>query len=148
LVKSVKGGYKNIMVSIKNLWLYFPKKISEKQSSDSGMAIVLIFLLMGLFSGNNLHYKIAIPVLIINMTFPRFYYLFAIIWLGLTKLLGTVVSKIILTLVYIILVIPVGVFRRLLGNDSLQLNDFKKDTKSVFKIRNHIFSSKDMENPY
>ena len=77
-----------------------------------------------------------------------FYYLFAIIWLGFSKLLGTVVSKIILTIVYIVLVIPVGIFRRILGKDSLQLSGFKKGSSSVMKTRNYSFTSKDIEMPY
>ena len=127
---------------------YFPKTISKKQVSDTGMAIVLILLLVGLFSQNNFYYKIAIPVLIINMTFPMFYYPFALIWLGFSHLLGTVVSKIILTIVYIIMVIPVGIFRKLLGKDSLQLSKFKKSNETVMKERNYSFSSKDIEKPY
>jgi hypothetical protein len=130
------------------LWNYFPRTISKKQTSDSGMAAVLLLLLIGLFSHNNLYYKIAIPVLVINMTFPMFYYPFAIIWLGFSQLLGTIVSKIILTIIYFILVIPVGVFRRLLGKDSLQLSEFKKANKSVMQSRNHTFVSEDIENPY
>ena len=127
---------------------YFPTKISKKQASDTGMTLVLILLLVGIFIQNDFYYKIAIPVLIINMIFPMFYYPLAIIWLGFSKLLGTVASKIILTTVYIILVIPVGIFRRLLGKDSLKLSQFKKTNKSVMKIRNHIFKSFDLENPY
>ena len=117
-------------MSKNKLWNYFPRTISKKQASDTGMSAVLILLLMGLSTQNNLYYKIAIPVLVINMTFPMFYYLFAIIWLGFSKLLGTVISKIILTIVYILLVIPVGIFRRLIGKDSLQLSEFKKGTNS------------------
>ena len=127
---------------------YFPRTISKKQASDTGMAIMLILLLVGLFTKNDVYYKIAIPVLIINMTFPMFYYLFAIIWLGFSKLLGTVMSKIILTIVYIILVIPVGLFRRLIGKDSLQLSEFKKGSNSVMKTRNYNFTTKDIETPY
>ena len=132
----------------KKIWNYFPKTISKKQASDTGMAAVLILLLIGLIAQNNLYYKIAIPVLVINMTFPMFYYLFAVVWLGMSKLLGTVISKIILTVVYILLVIPVGIFRRVIGKDSLQLSEFKKGTNSVMKKRDYSFSSKDIENPY
>ena len=132
----------------KEQWKYFPRTISIKQASDTGMAAVLLLMLIGLFSHNNLYYKIAIPVLVLNMTFPMFYYPFAIIWLGLSQLLGTIVSKIILTIIYFILVIPVGVLRRLLGKDSLQLSEFKKDNKSVMQARNHTFVSEDIENPY
>lgn len=135
-------------MSLKRTEQYFSLTISKKQASDTGMAIVLILLLVGLFTQNDLYYKIAIPVLIVNMTFPMFYYLFAIIWLGFSKLLGTVVSKIILTIVYIVLVIPVGIFRRILGKDSLQLSGFKKGSSSVMKTRNYSFTSKDIEMPY
>ena len=135
-------------MSKKILWNYFPRTISKKQAADTGMAAVLILLLIGLFTQNNLYYKIAIPVLVINMTFPMFYYPFAVIWLGFSHILGTVVSKIILTIVYIIMVMPLGLIRRLLGKDSLQLSEFKKDTRSVMKTRDYIFSSKDIEKPY
>ena len=132
----------------KELWNYFPRTISKKQASDTGMAAVLILLLIGLFTHNNLYYKIAIPVLVINMIFPMFYYLFAIIWLGFSQLLGTIVSKIILTIIYIIMVIPIGVFRRLLGKDSLKLSEFKKGNKSVMQTRDYNFLSEDIEKPY
>ena len=130
------------------LWGYFPRTISIKQASDTGMAAVLLLLLIGVFSHNGFYYKIAIPVLIINMVFPMFYYPLAIIWLGLSQLLGTFASKIILTIIYGILVVPVGVFRRLLGKDSLQLSEFKKGNHSVMQKRNYTFVSKDIENPY
>ena len=139
---------KSINFSFKKIGGYFPGTISKKQASDTGMAIVLILLLVGLFSQNIVYYKIAIPVLVINMIFPMFYYPFAIIWLGFSHLLGTVMSKIILTIIYIVVVVPVGIFRRLLGKDSLQLHEFKKGTNSVMKVRNYIFSSKDIEKPY
>jgi polyferredoxin len=127
---------------------FFPKTISKKQASDTGMAFVLIFLLIGLFSQNNIFFKIAIPVLIIDMIFPMFFYYFAFIWLGFSHLLGTVVSKIILTIVFTIMVIPIGVFRRLIGKDSLQLTKFKKGNESVMEIRNKLFTLKDIEKPY
>jgi len=130
------------------LWNYFPKTISTKQASDTGMAVVLLLLLIGFFSNNNLYYKVAIPVLVVNMTFPKFYYPFAFVWLGISQLLGTFMSKIIISLIYIIMVIPTGVFRKLLGKDTLQLSNFKKDKKSVMRPRNHTFVSKDIENPY
>jgi hypothetical protein len=127
---------------------YFPKTISKKQASDTGMAVVLIFLVIGLFSQNNLFFKIAIPLLIIDMIFPMFFYFFAIIWLGFSHLLGTIVSKIILTIVFTIMVIPIGIFRRLIGKDSLLLTKFNKSSESVMVIRNKIFTLKDIEKPY
>jgi len=139
---------KSTNFSFKKIAGYFPETISKKQASDTGMAIVLILLFVGLFSEDNFYYKIAIPVLVINMIFPMLYYPIAIFWLGFSHLLGTVMSKIILTIVYIILVIPVGIIRRIMGKDPLQLNKFKRGADTVMKVRNYKFSSKDIENPY
>lgn len=128
--------------------IYFQKIISKKQAADTGMALMLILLLVGVVTQNDYYYKIAIPVLIINMTAPKFYYPFAIIWLGFSQLLGTVVSKIILTIVYFIILLPIGIFRRLLGKDSLQLTEFKKGNGTVMKSRDYNYLSKDIEKPY
>ncbi len=95
------------------------ENISNKQASDTGMAVVLILLLIAFFTKTTLYYKIAIPVLIVNMTYPKFFYPLAIVWLGFSELLGTIMSKIILTIVYVVLVVPVGLVRRLLGKDAL-----------------------------
>lgn len=127
---------------------FFPKSVNKKQASDSGMAVVLILLLIALFTGNEIYFKIAVPALIINMAFPMFYYYFAILWFGFSQLLGTFVSKIVLSLVFFIMVLPVGLIRRMMGKDSLQLNQFQKAGSSVMKVRNHRFTSKDIENPY
>jgi len=127
---------------------FFPKTITKKQASDSGMAIVLILLLIGLLSRNNLFYKISIPVLVMNMIYPMFYYYFAILWLGFSQILGTVVSKIILSIVFFVIVFPVALIRRMMGKDSLQLKQFKKSGSSVMKTRNHRFSSDDILHPY
>jgi multisubunit Na+/H+ antiporter MnhG subunit len=126
----------------------FPRTISKKQATDTGMAFVLVLLLIGLFTHNDLYYKLSIPVLIITMTIPMVYYPLAIIWLGFSQLLGDIVSKIVLTIIYILVVLPIGLIRRLMGKDSLQLSGFKKAKSSVMKTRNHEFTSKDIENPY
>ncbi|MCD4773523.1 MAG: hypothetical protein K8R41_09100, partial [Bacteroidales bacterium] len=134
-------------MSLKKPEKYFPKTISKKQASDTGMAVVLILLLIGFFTNSDIYFKIAIPFLIINMIVPMFFYLFAFVWLGFSTLLGTIVSKIILSIVYIILVVPTGLFRRIIGKDPLQLKEFKKNKDSVMKTRNYSFSSKDIEKP-
>ena len=127
---------------------FFPTSITKKQAKDAGMAVTLILLIIGFFTGNDIFYKIAIPVLIIDMIVPMFYYPFAIIWFGLSTLLGTVVSKILLSVVFFVLVLPIGLLRRLLGKDSLKLKDFKKTKKSVMKTRNQFFSPADLEKPF
>ncbi len=127
---------------------YFPTQISSKQARDTGMAVVLVLLLIGFFSDTVLYYKIAIPVLIINMTWPMSFYPIAVVWLGFSHVLGTVMSKIILTVIYLVLVLPVGLFRRLLGKDPLILRRFGDGEQSAMKTRNHTFTAEELEHPY
>ena len=126
----------------------FSTKISKKQAGDTGMAIVLILLLIGFFTKEVIFYKIAIPVLVINMTVPMFYYLFAILWLGFSRLLGIIVSNILLTIIYVVMVIPVSLIRKIMGKDVLLLREFKKGTNSVFKVRDYLFTPADIEKPF
>jgi Saxitoxin biosynthesis operon protein SxtJ len=126
----------------------FPKSISKKEASDTGMAMTLICLLLGYFTKNVIYYKIAIPVLVMNMAFPMFYYPFAVIWLGLTNLLGMVVSKVLLSVVYILFLMPMGMIRRAMGKDSLNLKGFKKGKESVMITRDIEFTANDIKNPY
>ncbi len=126
----------------------FPKSISKKEASDTGMAMTLICLLLGYFTQNVIYYKIAIPVLVMNMAFPMFYYPFAVIWLGLTNLLGMVVSKVLLSVVYILFLMPMGMIRRAMGKDSLNLTGFKKSKDSVMITRDIEFTANDIKNPY
>ncbi len=125
-----------------------PKKISKQQAADAGMAAVLIFLLLGLFVQNSLFYKIAIPLLVINIIFPMFFYPFAFVWFGFSQLLGFLVSKLLLSVVFLVVVTPVGLIRKLAGKDTLRLKKFRKGDDSVMHTRNKIFTFKDIEKPY
>jgi len=123
-------------------------KLTKQQCSDSGLAATLILLIIGYFTGNTIFFHIAIPVVILVMVAPRVFYPFGILWFGLAHFLGNVVSRILLTIIYIVLVVPVGLVRQVAGKDPLQLRRFKKDNESIFQVRNHQYVSKDLETPY
>lgn len=128
--------------------LTFPTRISSKQAKDTGMAMVLLLLLIGLLTERVVFFKVAVPVLVVNMIWPMAFYPIAVVWLGLSHIIGTIVSKILLTVVFFVIVVPVAVVRRLMSKDSLQLRKFKKGTESVMKMRDHVFASVDIEKPY
>lgn len=126
----------------------FPKSISKKEATDTGMAMALICLLLGHFTKHDYYYMISIPVLVIDMTFPMFYYPFAMVWLGLTNLLGAVMSRVLISVVYVLILLPIGLIRKAAGKDSLNLKGFKKGTQSVMVIRDYEFTAKDITNPF
>jgi hypothetical protein len=126
----------------------FSTPITKVQAKDSGMAIVLILLIIGLITKDHICFKIAASVLLIDMIFPMFFYPFAIFWYGLSGLMGSIVTRILLLIIYVLIVLPVAMWRRLLGKDSLLLKGFKKNSGSVMRSRNHLYEAADLEKPF
>lgn len=127
---------------------FFNSKISKSQSRDSGMAVVLISLIISVFTKNLIFTKLGILFLIITMAIPIFFKYFAFLWLGFSHIIGTFVSRIILTVVFVLVVTPLGLIRRLMGYDTLKLKEFKKGNESVMEVGDHLFKSTDIEKPY
>jgi hypothetical protein len=143
LNRPTSTGYKATSMSE-----FFTWKITKDQSRDTGMAMVLLLLIAYIFLKLENCVFVAFALHVLNMTVPQVYRPIAIIWFGLSHLVGTIVSKVLLSIVFFIVVTPVGFLRRLLGKDSLQLKIFKASEESVMLQRNHIFTPADIEKPY
>jgi hypothetical protein len=127
---------------------FFKQKMTKDQSRDTGMAMVLLVLIIFLKTRRNGLLYAAIVLHVVNMSVPRIYAPVAVVWLGLSHVLGTVMSKVLLSILYFGLVTPIGVLRRLFGKDSLQLRAFKASEESAMTVRNHLFVGSDIEKPY
>jgi len=53
-----------------------------------------------------------------------------------------------LSIVFFLVVTPIGILRRLIGKDALKLRVFKGSQDSVMLERNHTFVGQDLERPY
>lgn len=137
-----------IDVVVKKTTGFIPKSATMDQAKDTGMAMTLIALLIGYFGHRQSFLAAAIVLLLAAMTWPALYRPVARLWFGLSHMLGTVMSKIVLSMLFFVLVTPVGFVRKLTGADSLQLKKWKQDRSSVFRMRNHRFTSKDIQHPY
>lgn len=124
------------------------KKITKDQSRDTGMAMVLLLLILYIRTKRDGMLWAAIAVHVMNMIVPRMYAPIAVVWLGFSHLLGTVMSKILLSILFFGVVTPIGILRRLFGKDSLKLRAFKVNKESVMLERNHMFVGRDIEKPY
>lgn len=127
---------------------FLKRKITKYQSRDTGMAMVLLLLLVDIRAKRGWVLFAAIALQVLNMTVPQIYRPVAVLWLGLYDLLGAVVSKILLSIVFFVIVVPIGVLRRLAGKDSLKLRAFKAGRDSVMVERNHTFVGRDLERPF
>jgi len=124
------------------------RKITKDQSRDTGMAMVLLCLIVFATSKRHGWLIVAMVLQVVNMAVPQIFRPVAVIWLGLSDVMGMVVSKILLSIVFFVIVTPIGILRRLAGKDSLKLRAFKGSADSVMLERNHTFIGRDLERPY
>ena len=123
-------------------------RITKKQASDSGMAFVLIALICFAVLRHDAWLWAAMAILVLDMIFPIIFKPFAFVWFGLSRILGTFMSKIMLALVFFLVVFPMGLIRRILGKDSLRLHQFRREKTTVFAERNHEYTASDLDKPY
>ncbi len=128
----------------KSWWL----KSTPEQAKDTGMAMVLICLLLGYWGKFPKFLPVSLVLLIITMAWPKAFKPLAGLWFGLSHLLSSVVSRVLLTVVFFLIVTPIGVIRRWAGADALQLKKWKQGQDSVFVVREGPVQGKDMANPY
>jgi hypothetical protein len=128
--------------------MHLKTSFSKKEHSDSGLALLLLTLIVGLWLDNHLVFRISIAEVVVLLIAPVIIYPFTFLWLNSSDLLGKIMSKIILTIIFFVFVWPVALFRRGLGKDTLKLKEFKKDANSVFTERNHTIGKSDLSMPY
>ena len=87
--------------------------ITKEQAKDTGLAVVLVLLLVLYFKDRNYYTLAAIIALVITMTGPVFFRPAAVVWLGFSHKLGGVVSKILLSVVFFVVVTPIGLLRKM-----------------------------------
>jgi hypothetical protein len=127
----------------------FASRGSWEKDRNTGMALTLLCLLVFWFGQRSpVWITLAIALLAVSMTFPTVLRPLAIAWYGLSGLLGSIVSGILLTLIFAVIVCPVALVRRALGKDDLLLKQFRKGRGSVFQTRNHRVIAGDLGNPF
>lgn len=127
---------------------FLNRKITKDQSRDTGMAMVLLLLIVAASRKREGYLFLAMALHIVNMTAPQIFRPVAVFWLGLSELMGEVASRALLSVVFFGVVTPLGMVRRLMGKDSLKLRAFKAGPGSVMLERNHRFVGADLERPY
>jgi polyferredoxin len=123
-------------------------RATNDQARDTGMAMVLICLILAYWWGYPRFLPLAIVFLLLTMTWPKIFRPLAVLWFGFSHVMGSVVSRVFLTILFFGLVTPIGLIRRWMGKDSLQLRKWKKDRGSVLIEREGAIAPEDLVNPY
>ena len=119
-----------------------------QKEKDTGLALLLICLLLLFFTEKMYYIFPAMVILVFTMTWPRIFAPFSYVWFGLSKIIGEVVSKVLLTVVFLLVALPIGSIRKLLGADSMKLKQWKKDNDTCFTDTNHTVTADNLKRPY
>lgn len=126
--------------------------VSQRQSIDTGMAMTLIFMIVSFFTNFSVAaFGAAFICLLITMTVPVLMKPVAVLWFGFSGLLGGFMSSLILSLIFFVIVVPMGWLSQKLGKDSLKTGDFSANSTaadSAFNHRQHTFEKQDLLHPY
>lgn len=124
------------------------RQVTKAQARDTGLAAVLVLLLIARFRESTTLLLPAIIVLIVDMAWPNFFRPAAYVWFTLANVMRKIVSTILISVVFWVIATPIGLVRRLVGADPMQIREWKKGPKSVFNNRDHLYTKRDLERPY
>lgn len=122
--------------------------ITRQQCVEFGQVATLAALVCCLYFHDFRLVSVALVLLAITLLLPRLFYPLAVIWFALAKILGEINIRVLLTLVFVIVVLPVGLIRKWRGKDTLQLRRFKKGSASVMDIRNHVYTKEALKHTF
>jgi len=122
--------------------------ITHDQCKDTGLALILILLLVASGQRSLVLLGPTIAVLILTMTAPRLFLPLARGWFALSYGLGQVANKILLSVVFFLVVTPMALLRRVSGRDAMRLRQWRSGEPSVFVRRDHTFAPADLERPF
>jgi ABC-type phosphate/phosphonate transport system permease subunit len=124
------------------------RHVTKGQARDTGLAAVLILLLIAHFKDSTALVLPAMLVLVVDMAWPNFFRPAAYIWFTFANILRKIVSTILISVVFLVIATPIGLVRRLIGADPMQVGQWKKGSTSVFVDRDHLYTKQDLERPY
>jgi len=121
---------------------------ASNANKDFGILLAIVAIIAGLIFHKTTLFFSALILLFITILSPDIWKKPSALWAHLAEMLGAIVNRVILTVLFIGLVTPIGLIRRLLGKDPMNLSQFKSKSTSAFKKSNKSFKNTDLINPY
>lgn len=119
------------------------KTLSEKQKIEALLVIVLGFGILYLIFDRLLLLQIGIGIGVLSLMLPFVKEGILWLWFKIAEVLGWINTRILLSVVFFVILLPVARLSRLFSKDKLQL---KSSKQSVYKTRNHLYTKEDIEN--
>ena len=127
----------------------FPStSVTKKQVVETGVLLVTGCLLTGLYREETGWFRAALLGAGLVLLVPKVFVPVAILWFAFSRGLSSLMSRVLLSTLFVVLVVPVAWLRKTFGWNALRTKSFRKSTGSVFVDRNHTFSREDLQHPF
>ena len=123
-------------------------RMPHRRRLEGLLSLVLIFVVLSLVFDIPGLAGAAAAVAFVGLASVAASTLLSAAWWGLTGLVGRLVSGVILTMIFFLLVTPVGLLRRLLGKGPPALRPLPAGKKPALEVRNHAYDPTDFEEPW
>lgn len=123
-------------------------KVTADQVKDTAILAGLLFLVAFLASGNRPLLWLSGLILLVALLKPVIFKPLAWVWFGFSQLLNRLMTPLVLSGVFFLVVTPIGLLRRLTGYDPMQIRPENHQRASAFSERNHKFVPQDLERPF
>jgi len=119
--------------------------MSAAEKLKTQLVIVTGFIILYLLSKRMVFIDIALAVALISLLIPKAGHYIVIVWYKLAEVLGWINSKIILSLVFILFIVPFSMLSRLFRGEKMDIRHASKP--SLFHARDHKYTKEDIEDP-
>jgi len=118
---------------------------NKKRTNETTKALVILLLIIGIVYHQPWANYVALCILFISLITEKPFRFLALLWFSLGNILGTIVTKILLSVIFYVILTPISFLYHIKNRDPLCL---RKSKKSLFVTRNKVFSAEDLLHPY
>lgn len=119
------------------------KENNKAKSLETLLVLTGAFIVIYWISPKKIYLLVALIFILIGVVSPFLSAKISWVWLKFAELVGSVMSKVILSVVYFIVLVPIALLYRLTQKNPLLL---KRQNNSYYIERNKQYSAKDIEN--
>lgn len=122
------------------------RKLSDYKALETVSVLAMAGIVMGFVFRLKIFFIVSFVLLLTGIFFKRLSLLIAQGWLKFAYVLGTINSKIVLTLIFFLFLTPIAFLYRVIKGDFMRLRKGNGHSKSYWVEKNHQYKSKDLEN--
>ena len=119
--------------------------MKKNKSKDTIIVLMLALGLLFWVRKNGVFLGAAGALGVLSLGLPGFGQLIHRGWMGLSRVLGMISGHIVLTIAYVLVLLPLSFFAKISGKSGLRL---KRGGDSYFRDRGHTYNKEDLINPW